>query len=319
MRLVQKSKTALSLLASGSFSRFRDRWRMHFRRQRLARAGGRPFVYTIDGFRFVCTPGISDSEEVFLTADADVLEFAVLRKWLEVGDTFVDAGTNLGLYSFCVYQHLRGRSRIISVEASPKLVANLKVAAGLLGLDGIRFEGKAIGDEQKEVIFYEAPPGCSTGMQSILPEAERSAAYTPTKVQMTTLNALLAENSDGRVPNLVKMDIEGAELLGLRGAPATWFGPAGPLWIIEVNASALERFCTTCRDLVSLFSEQSFDLWLSPNYSKKGLRLMPLRRLIASESFEDAWFYNLIAVPKDPAFAHRRSRLEPILAAAAKS
>jgi len=105
MHLLEKSKTALALLASGSFSRFRDRWRMHFRKQRLARAAGQPFVYTIDGFRFVCTLGISDSEEVFLTAEADVLEFAVLRRWLEPGDTFVDVGTNLGLYSFCVHQH----------------------------------------------------------------------------------------------------------------------------------------------------------------------------------------------------------------------
>jgi len=284
----------------------------------LARAGGQPFVYTIDGFRFVCTPGISDSEEVFLTAEADVLEFDVLRKWLETGDTFVDVGTNLGLYSFCVHQHLQGRGRIISIEASPKLVANLKAAAGLLELDGIRFEGTAVGDEQKEVVFYEAPPGRSTGMQSILPEVERTTAYTPTKVQMITLGALAKKHLGDGVPNLVKVDIEGAEMLGLRGAPSSWFEPAGPLWIVEVNASALERFGATCRDLVAVFPEQSFEIWLSPNYSKKGPRLMPLRRLTSAESYEDAWFYNLIAVPRAPAFAARRRRLEPVLAGAAQ-
>ena len=131
---------------------------MHFRRQCLARAGGQPFVYAIDGFRFVCTPGISDSEEVYLTAEADVLEFNVLRKWLEAGDTFVDVGTNLGLYSFCVHQHLQGRGRIISIEASPKLVANLKVAAGLLELDGIRFEGAAVGVSKKRSFSMRRRP-----------------------------------------------------------------------------------------------------------------------------------------------------------------
>jgi FkbM family methyltransferase len=292
---------------------------MHFRKQRLARAAGQPFVYTIDGFRFVCTLGISDSEEVFLTAEADVLEFAVLRRWLEPGDAFVDVGTNLGLYSFCVHQHLRGRGRIISIEASPKLVANLEVAARSLGLAGICFEGCAVGDEEKEVIFYEAPPGRSTGMQSLVPEDERTASYTPTKVQMTTLRTLMEKYADAGVPNLVKVDIEGAELLGLRGAPSPWFGSAGPLWIVEVNASALERFGATCRDLAALFPGENFELWLSPNYSKTGPRLLPLRRLTAAESFEDAWFYNLLAVPKAPAFADRRRRLEPVLAAAAKA
>jgi FkbM family methyltransferase len=316
MRLLRKSRTAFSLLAKGSFSRFRERWRLHLRKKQLAGAGGKPFTYSINGFKFVCTPGISDSEEVFRTGEADGLEFDILRRWLESGDTFVDVGTNLGLYSFCAHQHLQGRARIIAIEASPKLVENLKAAAELLGLDGIHFEELAVGNEEKEVSFYEALPGMWTGMQSLVPENDRTATYTPTRVQMTTLRTLMEKYSDAGVPNLVKVDIEGAELLGLRGAPSPWLGSAGPLWIVEVNASALERFGATCRGLVSFFPEKAFDLWLSPNYSKKGSRLMPLRRLTASESFDDAWFYNLIAVPKAPIFAERRRRLEPVLAAA---
>lgn len=306
-----KIRTALSLLASGGWSRLGERWRIHVRQGRLSRTACRPFVYRIGGYRHVCVPGISDSEEMFLTGKGDSLEISILKRWLERGDGFVDIGANLGLYSFCVHQQLGGEGDVVAIEASPHLIERLRESARMLGLDNIRFENLAVGDEEKEVVFYEAAPGQATGVQSIKPDPNRAASWIAQSVRMTTLARLLP----GPAPAAVKMDIEGAEVMALKGVPPAWLGADGPLWIVEVNPPVLARFGVTGRDLVAHFSSEAFELWLSPNYSKHGDRWLPLRRLTSGEVFADAWFYNLVAVPRGIQFTKRRSRLAELLRA----
>jgi FkbM family methyltransferase len=301
-----KLRTACSLVTSGAWSRLGERWRIHIRQKRLARAAGRPFAYRMAGCRQVCLPGVADSVEMFLTGDGDSFEVGLLKSWLERGDSFVDVGANLGFYSSCVHQQLRGECEVVAVEASPQMLEHLRESVRLLGLEGIRFEGCAVGDGERDVVFYEAAPGRATGVQSMQLDPERAADYVKQVVPMKTLTRIM---EGAKSPAAVKMDIEGAEVMALSGVPPGWFGADGPLWIVEVNPPVLARFGVVPRDLTDHFSPEAFDLWICPNYAKHGARRLPLRRLNPEEAFEDAWFYNLVAVPKGASFARRRSQL----------
>jgi FkbM family methyltransferase len=311
-----KLRTAFSLLASGSLTHFRRRLRINVRERRLRRAGGRPFVYRVAGFPFVCVPGISDSEESFLTGEIDRLELALLRDWLVPGDAFVDLGANLGLYTFCAHHHLRGRGIFLAVEASPELARNFEVSARLLGVRDVILEQTAAGDEAKEIVFYVAPPGKSTGEQSLHPDPVRCADYVPHRVRMSPLAGIVGRHPAAARPAVVKLDIEGAEPLALRGAPAKWFTASGPLWIVEINPTALARAGSSCAAIVDRFPADAFTCWLAPQFAVTGRRNLPVRALAAGETFTDAWFYNLIAVPRAPAFAARAQRIARHLSAA---
>jgi len=311
-----KLHTAFSLLTSGSLPHFRRRLRINIRGRCLRRAAGHPFAYRLAGFPFVCVPGISDSEEIFLTGDFDRMEFAILRDWLAPGDAFIDVGTNLGLYTFCAHHHLRGSGTFLAIEASPELARNLATSARLLGVRNVIIEQTAAGDETKDAVFYIAPPGKSTGEQSLHPDPVRSADYVPHCVRMLPLVEIVGRHPATARPAAVKLDIEGAEPLALRGAPAEWFTSSGPLWIVEINPTALARAGSSCAAIVGRFPTEDFTCWLAPHFSMAGQRNLPVRTLAAGETFTDAWFYNLIAAPRAQAFSARAQRIARHLSAA---
>jgi FkbM family methyltransferase len=316
---MSKLSTVLRLLASRQWGTFRHQLRLNVRRRRLLRAQGQPFIYQLGDFPFICVPGIADSEETFVTDESDAFELTLLRRWLEPGDAFVDVGANLGMYSFAAAHYLGGRGTFLAVEASPELSEQLKKSARQLGHQSLVVEQKAAGNAPGEVTFFLAPPGGSRGEQSLHPDPERSADYVPCQVQMTTLTEIVARHPAAARPAALKMDIEGAEPLALEGAPRSWRSDAGPLAIVEINPTALARSRSSCGALVAHFPANAFERWVQPQYAKTGARQLPLRLLEDTETFTDAWFYNLIAVPRGAIWQDRRTRIQPILEGAQRS
>src|SRR6185503_15375755 len=94
-------------------------------------------------------------------------ELDLLRRWLQAGDAFVDAGANLGLYTHAIASHFGGAVRVLALEASPELVARLRTSAGILGEKNIDAVQVAVGAESGEVVFHLARPGCTTVSQSM--------------------------------------------------------------------------------------------------------------------------------------------------------
>lgn len=293
-----KIRSALTLLASGSFRQFCLRLRMHLRRRKLNRHGNSPFVYRLAYFPFVCIPSMEDSVDTYLTGETDTTELGLLREWLRPTDTFIDIGANYGLYLAAAGACTRGRAAGLAIEASPLLAGHIRTTLALLGLNSTHIEQKAVGDSDTEVRFYLAPPGKSTGEQSLHPDPARAADYTPHSIRQETLTTIISRHPAFARPALIKMDIEGAEVAALRGAPPAWFAADGPLWLVELNPTALARAGTDCAVLAACFPAHAFDRWLSPQFSKHDGRHLPLRRLTENETFTDCWFYNLIAVPR---------------------
>jgi hypothetical protein len=88
---------------------------------------------------------------------------------------------------------------------------------------------------------------------------------------------------------------------------------------VEVNPTALARHGNTCAELVRHFAPDDFECVLRPHFAIDGRRHLPARPLTPDETFTDAWFYNLIALPRAPGSAARRRRIEPILQRGARS
>jgi len=290
-----------------------QRLRVNLRQHRLHCANDRPFAYRIAGFPFVCIPGFPDSEDVYLTGEADEPEFSLWRAWLEPGDAVVDVGANLGLYTACACHLLHGRGAILAVEASPELAKNLKTCATLLGWRGVEIEAVAASDEAADVALFAAPSGRGTGGQTLYRDRSRNSEYVPRTVPMATLAAMVGRHPAVTLPAAVKLDIEGAEVRALRGAPDGWFAPDGPLWIVEINPGALARAGESPAGIMERFRESAFACRLLPQYPHAGGRTLPARPVAARETFSEALFYNLLAVPRGDRFAARRRRLKHCL------
>jgi FkbM family methyltransferase len=312
MSIGQKLLTASNLVARGQWSIIDRQIRLHWRTRQLHRSNGQPFIHRTAGPALVCFPDVPDSVEQFLQGGDDPWERALLRRWLQSGDTFVDAGANLGLYTHAVAGHFGDEVRVLALEASPHLVARLVRAAELLQEKNIKAVQVAVGASRSEVVFYLARPGKTTVSQSMRVDPADAADYEAHTLPMRPLAELVAEHIPHARVQLVKIDVEGAEPLALRGAAPEWLRADGPLWLVEINLPVLARMGFQPGDVTAFFAADRFQRWLLPKYPRKDGATPRPRELQNNEAFEDAAFYNFVAVPRGETANARRSRIRDL-------
>jgi FkbM family methyltransferase len=309
MSIPAKAATALRLLLSGDLAAFRRQVRINLAARRLRRAAGRAFIYRDFGFPMVCHPDWPDSAACLNGEDYDEWETRLIRQWLAPGETAIDFGANLGVYTFACAAAVGRTGRVFSVDADAYVVEKLRLGAELLAAPQVHPVHRAMTAENGTVTFYVRANRTDTGGQSLRPEEAERQACTPVTVPASTVPHLLGELGFTGIPSLVKADIEGAEAMLLATVPAEWFTTAGPFWILEINPYTLRHFNAVPRDLTERFPATAFDRWLLTKHPLDPAQPPQLRRLESGEAFADARYYNFFAVPRDPARAGRAAGL----------
>ncbi|HYY14663.1 MAG TPA: FkbM family methyltransferase [Chthoniobacterales bacterium] len=146
---------------------------------------------------------MADNNIIFRDEVASLLNLALL---LRPGDTFVDVGANVGLYS-SVLSRLRNLSpdtSYVAIEPNPKTAERLRRSLG----ETVQVLNIALSDRAGELGFTS---GVTSGVFRVSPNQ-----FAEIKVRCERLEALLRSQT-----NLVmKIDVEGHELPVLRGAAA---------------------------------------------------------------------------------------------------
>ena len=314
-RALKKLASAVRLAARFDGPGIRRQWSFNrtlgLGHLRVRLHGRQPFVFRNLGFPLVCHPDWPDSLAHFCaerSTTPDQWELKLLRHWLEPGDAAIDAGANLGFYTFAAASVVGPSGLVVAIDAAPYVVAKLAASARLLDLPQVVPKLAALGADTGSVTFYVRREQTVTGEQSLRPSAGEMALSVPVAVPACTLTDLAAAMPAVNRPSLVKIDIEGAEHSALAAAPADWFKPDGPLWIIEVNPPILARFNVTPEMLVARYAPEFFDRWLLPK-SPAALLPLPLEARRGNQRFSDADYYNFIAVPKGARWRARTDRI----------
>ncbi len=271
------------------------------RKLRIRKGKGSAFRYKLKGRDFFCVPGLADSEDLFLHRKIDEKETKIVETWLRKGDVMVDVGANIGLYALIAAKKVGDEGGVFAVEASPSLTEKLELGKELLQAKCLWIECIAAGDRNGEATFVLSKPGTHTSEQSLLSDRTKlEASSRLVKVPLRRLEEMVQSYPFLSQPDLIKMDIEGAEEMAMRGCPPTWFGVNGPLWIVEINPMALKKFRATPQQILQWFTNGTHHLWLIPKYSNDPKQEDLPRCSSEQETFSDAKFYNLIAVPQNP-------------------
>ncbi len=141
---------------------------------------------------------------------------------LKPGETFVDVGANVGLYSLLAAASVGPSGRIVAIEPSPALSELLRDNVLMNGFhDRIVVVSDAVGRAPglAKLYTFTRHSGGTTLVSEVAARAAatngESAIVHETKVN--TLTAILEKHLESK-PNLIKIDVEGAELQVIAGA-----------------------------------------------------------------------------------------------------
>jgi len=272
--------------------------------------GIKPFVYKDLGFQAVCHPDWQDSLEIFLDMAADYGELKLFRQWLKQGDSCIDLGANVGLYTFCLAENVGPEGEVLAVDADNFIVQKTEQAASLLGRNQIQAVHAAISNQHGEVKFYVSTDQRKTFEQSLTRPGGTAVNYREMTVPALTIANLVTRLNRPDKLALIKVDIEGAEAAALQAAPNQLLSGDGPLWQVEINPGALARFKATPRCVTDMFKTENFECWLLPKHPyQEGPGETAVRRLNRDETFTKSVYYNLICIPRGDKWKNRRENL----------
>jgi FkbM family methyltransferase len=155
---------------------------------------------------------------------------ATLRGHLRPGMTFVDVGVNKGDFSLIAARLMDDRGRVIAVEPEPENCAWIRRSISLNGYRSIELVEAALSSSDGEATLYL---GRHSGWHTLVAGVRGRDQGTVT-VPTRTLDGLLAERGI-EAPDVVKIDVEGAEMDVLRGATAAFGGRRPLLVLVDIH------------------------------------------------------------------------------------
>ena len=174
----------------------------------------------------------------------------LLPRYLKAGETMLDIGANIGVFTLTAARLVGPRGRVISVEAVPPNAEALRSNVSLNHLDWVDVV-EAAAWSSDGVTTLGLPEGGNLGMYSV-------AVKTGTLFEVPTrrIDDVIEDQGCRRV-SLLKMDIEGAECEALRGA-SRLLADHKPTIIIEINERALNRCGASSRELIGLLDAAGY-------------------------------------------------------------
>jgi FkbM family methyltransferase len=217
------------------------------------RATGQPLtILVFDGVRLRCHTD-SACASLALYAHGGYCDLGPMRfmeRYLRPGDGFLDVGANIGLYSLLAAS-LVGAGRVDAFEPVEPALGRFRENMALNGYSDVRLHALAVTDHGGEVPFttdYDALNNIALGAGG-----ERTRM-----VPCVRLDEFVA----GRRYALGKIDVEGRELLALRGAEGLLAEAKPPVWQLELlplfeasNPGGLDNGA-----LASWLAERGYDL-----------------------------------------------------------
>lgn len=171
----------------------------------------REIIIDVAGFRFRCNLAEHIQRTLFMWGhDRDAFDF--IRSRVRPGDTFVDVGANVGIYSLIASRAVGPQGRVISVEPNPATFARLSRTVKENGISNITLCNVGLADaEAKAELFTGTSEGNDTA--SMLPGVSAQSVT----VDVLPLDRLAEQCGVERI-DYMKVDVDGFEHKVFAGA-----------------------------------------------------------------------------------------------------
>ncbi len=213
-------------------------------------------VEWLDGLRLLLSAGSETGRAIFVTGRYEPNELCLLQKMLRPGMTFVDVGANTGLYTLFAAKKIGPTGRVLAFEPSSREYETLEQNIAVNALKNVRAIKRAVSNRDGEVELLVASlknSGHNTlgkfGYAATFPEGTE-------RVGVEQLDNFLSRERYERV-DVIKMDVEGAELAALQGAMDT-LRRLHPALLVEISDRTLEHQGASSREVLDLLASEGY-------------------------------------------------------------
>jgi len=200
----------------------------------------------------------SGSTSAFVLREWAEPELRNLHQLLNQGDAFIDCGANIGNYTLCAADIVGPHGKVLAIEPSAVSFKRLRTNIDLNGFTQVVLVNKAISDVEATARLYHADGG------PVSFSLVRKSDEDFEEVETTTIDRLVGESGLDRVDG-IKLDVEGAEIMALRGARDT-LKRFKPTVIFERTSPGAKRL-GPMENVPSLLAAHGYHLY---QYSRTG-------------------------------------------------
>lgn len=210
---------------------------------------------------------------------------SVLLSLLQPGDLMLDVGANIGTLCLPAARQVGASGRIIAFEPTPRAASVLRRSLALNALE-----------DRVELLNYAAGETEGVGQLSVSVSTTHSSLVAlqegveQIEVPVRPLDACVPS---GQSVNLVKLDVEGAELQAWRGMSRIISESPDLAVIVEFGPSHLERWGVTITEWLDILCAPGFTPW---EIDEANGAIRPLRE----EGLADIYSINLLLLRQPP-------------------
>lgn len=197
-----------------------------------------------------------------------------------------DLGANLGSYTLLAAKCVASTGQVHSFEPSSRMFEELRFNVSLNGFSDLCIlNNAAVSDSRGTASLSKYGPGGEVyGLLGRQHWAENVQIIGHEEVQTITLDQYVNEHGIGRV-DLIKMDIEGAELLALRGGHRLLNRLDGPAIVLEVADLNTQGFGYRALDILHELKASGYSVHYLQDDSTIGLPVDRRTETFQGENF----------------------------------
>jgi FkbM family methyltransferase len=210
-------------------------------------------------------------------------EDAVMRRYVRPGRVVLDVGAHFGFYTLLLSKLVGEGGKVFAFEPNPELLPSLRRT--LEPINNVELFEVALSDQPGEIELF-VPEDASMASLSDWTKGRAGSVHS-VRCERKVLDAMY-EAGTIRLPDFIKCDVEGAELMVFAGGRQVLDRVDAPVVLFELNQSAATSFGRTTGEYFEFFEGLEH-----PHYSFFEVFPDGIRDL-SSRSTE---YSNIVAIP----------------------
>jgi FkbM family methyltransferase len=192
--------------------------------------------------------------------DHELAERAFLRRVLRPGDTFIDVGANLGLYSIIASRLVGPKGFVCAFEPDPVVYSRLRFNLHNNGCSNVKAFQLALSNINETRVMQISNSGYDA-YNSFGTPVRGGGTFEAREVACVRYDSFVEHEPKLANPTMIKVDVEGWESMVLRGAVEHLSRENAPLLQLEFNDEAARSVGRRCSELYKWLTSLGYSIY----------------------------------------------------------